>query len=171
MDGGLLQWASLILGFVSPIVLLVITAKTDRRAKKEEFEREQAKSANQEERDWIKNQIQEIRNELKEQREHQDNTNLRMTEEISKLQKVIGDMQECDEDVKADLRVLSAYMKDNVQNVTELSRVVITLAEGMRDRHLDGNITAVVASYRAFQEKQLAQYMAPAVRAPERLIK
>lgn len=45
--------------------------------------------------------------------------------------------------------------KLNMQRIRASEKVIITLAEGMRDQHLDGNITAAIAEYREAEAKSI----------------
>lgn len=49
------------------------------------------------------------------------------------------------------IKSITALNKTNANCTNELAQLVMALAEGMRDEHLDGNITQAVIKYRNFE--------------------
>lgn len=54
---------------------------------------------------------------------------------------------------------LSATTSLNGRCTSELAQLVMVLAEGLRDQHLDGNITRAVDKYRRFEASEIAHIM------------
>lgn len=52
-------------------------------------------------------------------------------------------------------RRISSVNRLNGRYTHELAQLVMTLSEGIRDQHLDGNITKAIARYRKFEEHTL----------------
>ena len=53
------------------------------------------------------------------------------------------------------IRSLNRSTRLNGQYVHELAQLVMVLSEGMRDQHLDGNITRAINDYRKFEADAL----------------
>ena len=84
---------------------------------------------------------------------------------LESVNETIQALQGYDRTVKEDLHNFSQSQQINAQYVHELAELVMTLAEGMRDQHLDGNITRAIASLRSFEHTtltKLTQQMAKA---------
>lgn len=56
---------------------------------------------------------------------------------------------------QADISKLTKYIKHTNECNKAVANLVTALAEGLRDQHLDGNITAAVAKYRKFETDAL----------------
>ena len=148
MSESLLGWFSAILGVVGPILLLLISAKIERRNKKEDQNREAERKDRQKETDDLKEMIKDLKGDVQ-----------KIDTEVTTLRSTVSQMQQYDNTVREDLQAVSQYHERTGKYVSELGNVVMTLAEGMRDEHLDGNITAAVASYRKFEREQLDALM------------
>ncbi len=71
-------------------------------------------------------------------------------------------LRETKDDVDAlfqSMTKLSATTSLNGRCTSELAQLVMVLAEGLRDQHLDGNITRAVDKYRTFEAKEIAHIM------------
>jgi len=151
--GSALSWVSMILGFLSPIVVIVVSTRSDRSRKLREAE-QRAKEV-------------ETENDKKE-RKRQDEEMLKMitdvkTEvgeirgELSDLRKQVERMQEVDRGVQQDLRTLKLSTGRANQYSRELAKVIQVLASGLRDNHLDGTLTKALIDFQNFESSQLDQ--------------
>ena len=58
------------------------------------------------------------------------------------------------------IKVAQHQLEDtNGQCTGELAQLVMVLAEGLRDQHLDGNITRAIDKYRKFESEKLKDIM------------
>lgn len=80
-----------------------------------------------------------------------DNITSSLNEITVKLEK----SEKFDEATLKDLHKLWDMNRLQCQNQAALAELVMTLAEGLRDQHLDGNITAAVEKYRAHEQTTL----------------
>lgn len=144
--GDIIEWVKAILTFASPIAVLLVSANIERRQRKEDDakkEREQTSAKHDEE---IKKLINGLTEDIKA-----------IKSQIGDVDKTIRSIQGYDETVKDDMRSMSQSQQINAQYVHELAELVMTLAEGMRDQHLDGNITQAIASLRDFEHDTLTK--------------
>lgn len=84
------------------------------------------------------------------------NSSLReATEAIKKSKEEIDGMQVAMDQI----RELAAIASLNGKFTSELAQLVMALAEGIRDQHLDGNITSAIDRYRKFEMTELGNIM------------
>ena len=149
MDGtgnALISWVQIILGFIAPLAAIWLTARTERSRKDRLREEKESKEAREREINELKEMIGAVSSKVD-----------RIDGELVQLKGTVDWMKSYDEEVQEDLRILSSYHERNGRYVNELAHLLMTLAEGMRDQHLDGNITAAVNSYREFEHKQMTE--------------
>ena len=132
-----MEWAKLLLTFLSPICVVYITARLDRAKKKEESE---------------KVELREMITTLNGKVDKMDSDLRIVRDEIDTMQRV-------DRGVQKDLQTLSLSYERNGKSIHQLAGLVIVLAEGMRDSHLDGNISSACQAYRDFESKQFEELM------------
>lgn len=77
------------------------------------------------------------------------------TEAIKKAKEEVDSLQTAMEQI----RQLATISSLNGRFTSELAQLVMALAEGIRDQHLDGNITSAVARYRNFELTELGNIM------------
>ena len=89
-----------------------------------------------------------------------------LTEKLNSAINRINEVSEGAEDTKEtldsltrDLAQLEKLSKLNGQYTHELAQLVTTLSEGLRDNHLDGNITRAVERYREFESKAMGSFV------------
>lgn len=78
------------------------------------------------------------------------------------LQSLIGDIEELKHhDIEQDrmIRNIANTNRINGQCTYELAQLVMVLSEGMRDQHLDGNITRAIDKYKKFENKTLGMLL------------
>ena len=94
--------------------------------------------------------------ELKKLQEGKQNTDI--ANAIQRLDQATSDMKQQSHDIKQlsnNFATLTALSELNGQYTHELAQMVMVLAEGLRDQHLDGNITRAVEKYRKFEADAL----------------
>lgn len=141
-----LEWVKVVLTFASPIAVLLVSANIERRQKKEadaKAERQKADDKRDEENKKLIADLTANIQEIKDRLESVDGS--------------IQALQGYDKTVKEDMHSFSQSQQISAQYVHELAELVMTLAEGMRDQHLDGNITRAIASLRAFEHDTLTK--------------
>ena len=82
-----------------------------------------------------------------------------VSKQLDDTENTLASMREYDRFVQSSIEELKTSHKISTEFTQELAQLVTVLAEGMRDQHLDGNITRAISSYREFQEKKLTEYM------------
>lgn len=92
--------------------------------------------------------------------EHMKEKSLRddLSDAIHRLDQATEDTKEMRELARAmneNFQTLSAMNRLNGQYTHELAQLVMVLAEGLRDQHLNGNITRAVEKYRKFEADAL----------------
>lgn len=141
MDPDILEWVKTLLTFVGPILVVIVTArlehnrKTDNRVK--QLEDEKRATANTELQNTIKS----------------------INDRINTLDQTIKLMQESSKETKNEVQSVVRTCNITSKYMHELAELVTILAEGMRDQHLDGNITRAISSYRNFEHDTLAHLM------------
>lgn len=81
-----------------------------------------------------------------------------LSDAIHRLDQATEDTKEMRELARAmneNFQTLSAMNRLNGQYTHELAQLVMVLAEGLRDQHLNGNITRAVEKYRKFEADAL----------------
>lgn len=143
-----IQILQIIAGFIGPIIVVWFTAKMNKitkdNAEIKRLEDEKSAREKQELNDTIENlskKIESLESTMAESRE------------------VIRDLTGVDN--RFDERVVALVEQQKLlgQYVHKLAQLVITVATGMRDQHLDGNITRAVDDYREFEQRTLSSLM------------
>lgn len=136
------------LSFLSPILVVIVTIRMERTRKADaRIKKLEEEKKNREE--------QELNNTI---RSLQDSINA-VSKQLSETESTLASMREYDRAVQSSIEELKTSHKISTEFTQELAQLVTVLAEGMRDQHLDGNITRAISSYREFQEKKLTEYM------------
>ena len=144
-----------IVSCITPFALLIMgwiytsaIRKRDKREdanKKLEEEKKAAEKKEQEEKEEKHEQL------IKDQNDKID----ALAHDIASMKVMIEDAHKADlqTDKKINRLAISGDMTST--KVSELATVVMTLAEGLRDQHLDGNITRAVEKYRKYESDTL----------------
>lgn len=136
------------LSFLSPILVVIVTVRMERTRKADaRIKKLEEEKKNREE--------QELNNTI---RSLQDSINA-VSKQLDDTENTLASMREYDRFVQSSIEELKTSHKISTEFTQELAQLVTVLAEGMRDQHLDGNITRAISSYREFQEKKLTEYM------------
>lgn len=125
---------------VTPFLLLVMgwmyTSATRKRDKREEANKKTADDKEKERKEQIDNQTKKIDN---------------LIVDISELKKDMAQYHQVDLDTIKKINALANAGEMTSTKLSELASVVMVLAEGLRDQHLDGNITKAVEKYRKYE--------------------
>ena len=148
----ILSFLGVVLTPICSVVVVLITVRSERNKKVEELKRAQEKKA-QDERD------KKIDDQLKALSDKFDEVNTR----FDGLDDKITALQQADEVTLKDLRDLSEQQAVYGEYIHELSKIVTVIAEGMRDQHLDGNVTNAVSAFRRFERDKLSQLISKPV--------
>lgn len=136
------------LSFLSPILVVIVTIRMERTRKADaRIKKLEEEKKNREE--------QELNNTI---RTLQDSIDA-VSKQLDDTENTLASMREYDRFVQSSIEELKTSHKISTEFTQELAQLVTVLAEGMRDQHLDGNITRAISSYREFQEKKLTEYM------------
>lgn len=76
-------------------------------------------------------------------------------ESLNKATSETIDFKKTVESLRSDFETMAVMNRLNGQYTHELAQLVMVLAEGLRDQHLDGNITRAVEKYRRFEADAL----------------
>lgn len=133
---------------VTPLLIAIvgIYAEFNRRKasklKKLEEESKARKEADEEKKfDDINASIKEVADDLKE------------------VKREMGILKEQNEIQDKSIRAVVSTNQINGRCTYELAQLVMTLSEGMRDQHLDGNITRAIDQYRRFESGTLGSFL------------
>lgn len=139
-----LGYVGIIVPALCTIVVAWITANAAKSKKAEDAEK-------QLEKERQTRREEELDGTLKKLGEKIDKIDGRITSLEDEMQR----QREADNDMLEDLRKLADQHQINGEYIHALSQLITVLAEGMRDQHLDGNITNAVAVYRKFESEIL----------------
>ena len=138
----------LILGIVLVVITLVITKKFNKFQSDIE-ESEKLKELNRKrESDELKTEIQNVGKSL-----------LTMNDALQSLIRDIEELKHHDIEQDRMIRNIANTNRLNGQCTYELAQLVMVLSEGMRDQHLDGNITRAIDNYKKFENKTLGMLL------------
>ncbi len=140
----LLDYFSKIYGLLGPVVLAILAWRINRSDKKDERKyNEKLKREEQEEAEKKAKEEEYIKS--LELAKNAINDSVRRFEEQTKLlDKLSNKVSE-----------ISKSNKLNGQYIMKLSNLVIVLAEGLKDNHLDGNITEATSEFRKFESSMV----------------
>ncbi len=112
------------------------TSATRKRDKREEANKKTADDKEKERKEQIDNQTKKIDD---------------LIGDISELKKDMAQYHQVDLDTIKKINALANAGEMTSTKLSELASVVMVLAEGLRDQHLDGNITKAVEKYRKYE--------------------
>lgn len=136
------------LSFLSPILVVIVTIRMERTRKADaRIKKLEEEKKNREEQE-LNNTIRSLQNSIDA-----------VSKQLDETERTLASMREYDRIVQSSIEELKTSHKISTEFTQELAQLVTVLAEGMRDQHLDGNITRAISSYREFQEKKLTEYM------------
>lgn len=136
------------LSFLSPILVVIVTIRMERTRKADaRIKKLEEEKKNREEQE-LNDTIRSLQNSIDA-----------VSKQLDETESTLASMREYDRVVQSSIEELKTSHKISTEFTQELAQLVTVLAEGMRDQHLDGNITRAISSYREFQEKKLTEYM------------
>lgn len=136
------------LSFLSPILVVIVTIRMERTRKADaRIKKLEEEKKNREEQE-LNDTIRSLQNSIDA-----------VSKQLDETESTLASMREYDRFVQSSIEELKTSHKISTEFTQELAQLVTVLAEGMRDQHLDGNITRAISSYREFQEKKLTEYM------------
>lgn len=136
------------LSFLSPILVVIVTIRMERTRKADaRIKKLEEEKKNREEQE-LNDTIRSLQNSIDA-----------VSKQLDDTENTLASMREYDRFVQSSIEELKTSHKISTEFTQELAQLVTVLAEGMRDQHLDGNITRAISSYREFQEKKLTEYM------------
>lgn len=144
VDAGMWENIRDITTVVTPLLLALVTfmSERSRRESKRNLElREEVEKHSEQKR--------------QEQDEKIDENFERITTTLNDLcnkHETLRDIQEKQQD---EINKITQLNELNMKRLRASEAVIIALAEGMRDQHLDGNITSAVAKYRSIEAESL----------------
>lgn len=133
-----------LLQLLSPFAVLAITWRNTELGKRKSEQKQMEKELEEAKRKELYDALHEATETM--QRSQQD---------IEKLTLKIKEIDDRDAELKSTLDSIGKMNKVNGRYTHQLAILVTTLAEGLRDQHLDGNITEAVARYHEFEAKML----------------
>lgn len=144
-------WLALAGVGISAICTIIVALVNVNGARNREAEKVQ-KQAEQEARDRREKEIDQKLQALSD-------TLGKIDGRIDQLEGEMAKQRETDAKLMDDLRELAERHQVTAEYVHNVSTLITVLAEGMRDQHLDGNITNAIAVYRKFESDVLNRLM------------
>lgn len=138
----------MLMQLISPFAILYLTIRSNRKDKQNDIDRKKAQDAADQKDKEFKESIQESKDAVS-----------KAMSEIEKLSGSIHDYEELNEELRRTIKHIMQMNRLNGQYTHELAQLVIVLAEGVRDQHLDGNITRAITKYRQFESTALGDYI------------
>lgn len=82
-----------------------------------------------------------------------------VADDLKEVKREMGILKEQNEIQDKSIRAVVSTNQINGRCTYELAQLVMTLSEGMRDQHLDGNITRAIDQYRRFESGTLGSFL------------
>lgn len=78
---------------------------------------------------------------------------------VASVEQTVQELKRNDQSQDRMIRTIAKTNRMNGQCTYELAQLVMVLSEGMRDQHLDGNITRAIDTYRKFESSTLGGFL------------
>lgn len=150
-----LEWVKTILTFLSPLAVVIVSANIERRQRKEKEKKDEQAKADAEHDKEMKDAIKALSDKVDD-----------LSTKVDGFESSIQGLQACDRSVKEALRNLSQSLQITAEYDHKQAALVMTLAEGMRDQHLDGNITRAIAALRSYEHDTLTKLTQQMTQSP-----
>ncbi|MCM1230081.1 MAG: hypothetical protein NC489_08110 [Ruminococcus flavefaciens] len=147
MDG-VIQILQLLTSFAGPIIVAWFTAKMNKITK----DNAEIKRLEDEKKEREKKDLDDRLDGIAKRLDDIDKLTAGMSSSL-------GELTDVDETFSDRVDAIMKQQKLIGQYTHKLAQLVITVATGMRDQHLDGNITHAVDQYHEFEQKTLAGIM------------
>lgn len=135
--------------FLSPFLLLWVGYVHTRKEKKEEKAEKAVEKAEDARYDKLLTAINTVTQSLQES-----------NAEIVALRDDLDQYRTDTETLSKDIAHIAALNRLNGRYTHELAQLVVVIGEGVRDQHLDGNITKAISTYRKFESNVLGSFVA-----------
>lgn len=144
----IVDFLALLIQLATPFLVLYITIKNTKREKDADAKKaEDQKAAEQKDKEF-KEAITNAQNAVEE-----------ASKRVESLSKSIAENEDLNNELKRTIKHVAQLNQLNGQYTHELAQLVIVMAEGIRDQHLDGNITRAISKYREFESKAIGNYI------------
>lgn len=138
---------------ICSVVVVILTLRSERNKKLEKAQQDAEQKARDERDKKIDDRLKALGDKLG-----------KVDDRIEGVESSITSLQETDRKTHEGLVEISQQQCTFGDYIHELSVLVTVIAEGMRDQHLDGNVTNAVSAFRRFERDKLATLMTkPAV--------
>lgn len=144
----LLTFLQIIAGFSGPIIVAWFTAKMNKTAKENARIKELEEEKRENERLALKARMDKFSDDL-----------TALSRQVSELSEAVDGLTRVDEKFGEKVDAIARQQKMIGKYTHKLAHLVITIAGGMRDNHLDGNITSAIDDYHQFEQETLAKMM------------
>lgn len=78
-----------------------------------------------------------------------------LTKSVSELESAVSEIRTTLDDQERNISLIARSSQINGQYTHNLAQMVMVLAEGVRDQHLDGNITRAIETFHNFESEML----------------
>lgn len=137
-----------VIQFLSPFAILMITLSVERKNKERDRTRNMADQLEDQKRNELKASMQDAADKLD-----------KATAQINDLSDKLEQYSLQNEELRNTVNHIATLNKLNGRYTHEVAQLVMVLAEGIRDQHLDGNITRAIAKYRKFEQDALGAFI------------
>ena len=151
----LLELLKVLLSFIGPLLVVFVSARLNKALKDDEQAAKNETEQRKREREELVRMITQLDNKVDNLAEKVNN----LEGDLGTLTGTVETMQKLDECVRSDLAVLGEYHKCNTGHIQKIGEAVIALAEGLRDNHMDGNITSAVANLKAYEAEMYTRLL------------
>lgn len=135
---------SLISAFASPIIVAYIGIRGERNNKNNEKIRKLQEEKNEREKQDLQEQLKSINDSI---------TSIKG--DVKSIKGDIRTIRDHDDKQDEEIAKINKATRLNGMYTHELAQLVMVLSEGMRDQHLDGNITKAITHYQQFENNAL----------------
>ena len=142
----ILKWISVCLPTISTVLVAIITVRSENNKKVEELRKQQDQKEREERQKKLDDKFEELSGKIDA-----------LAGRIEGVEKSVESLQRTDKATKDSILEMSRQQHVNSEYVYELSKLITVIAEGIRDQHLDGNITNAVTAFRKFERDTLSQ--------------
>lgn len=84
-------------------------------------------------------------------------------EALDKFTSAVNEIKDAVDEIREDQDHLTKASQLNGRYTHELAVLLMTLSEGIRDQHLDGNITRAIARYRKFEQEMVGDIVSKGI--------
>lgn len=141
----LLRLIEIIAGLLGPIAVAWLTWHMNKSQKENARIKELEQKEHNREREELHKRIDGLEEKID-----------KVNDGLSGVSTSVSTLQRVDEKFDDEMRLLMKQHQLSGRYTHELAQLVIVLAAGMRDQHLDGNITRAIETYQRFEHETLS---------------